>query len=220
MQDRPSVDELLEAVAGFLQNDVMPNTTGRLNFHARVSSNVIQMLRRELSLEEEHFAREWAGLDLLLGAQERPPSLAEWRHALVARNDALSGRIRAGDADSGEMHIATLAPRGPPRQARRLESGAPGPVTAIPAFGRRPCGYCEAGGGVAVRRVALGVGVLVGVGTAVGGIGVGVAGAVVAAGGAGGCVPEGSEGGGALPAATVGVDVGVGEAGGGALKSM
>ena len=109
MQDRPSVDELLEAVAGFLQNDVMPNTTGRLNFHARVSGNVIQMLRRELSLEEDHCAREWAGLDTLLGPLERSASLAEWRQALVDRNQDLSSRIRAGDADAGAMHIATLA---------------------------------------------------------------------------------------------------------------
>jgi hypothetical protein len=109
MQDRPSVDELLEAVAGFLQNDVMPNTTGRLNFHARVSGNVIQMLRRELSLEEEHLAREWSGLDSLLGALGRPASLAEWRKALVARNEELSGRIRAGELDAGELQVATLA---------------------------------------------------------------------------------------------------------------
>ena len=109
MQDRPSVDELLEAVAGFLQNDVMPNTTGRLNFHARVAGNVIQILRRELSLEEEHLAREWAGLDILLGPHERPASLAQWRQALVDRNQDLSSRIRAGDADAGAMHVATLA---------------------------------------------------------------------------------------------------------------
>ena len=38
MQDRPSVDELLEAVAGFLRDDVMANTNGRLNFHARVAA--------------------------------------------------------------------------------------------------------------------------------------------------------------------------------------
>ena len=109
MQDRPSVDELLEAVAGFLQDDVMPNTAGRLNFHARVSSNVIQMLRRELSLEEEHFAREWAGLDAILGPQPRPASLADRRQALVARNESLSSLIRAGDADSGALHDAALA---------------------------------------------------------------------------------------------------------------
>lgn len=49
MQDRPTIDELLEAVAGFLSDDVMPNTQGRLSFHARVAGNVLQMLRRELA---------------------------------------------------------------------------------------------------------------------------------------------------------------------------
>ena len=109
MQDRPSVDELLEAVAGFLHDDVMPNTTGRLSFHARVAGNVVQMLRRELSLEEDHVAREWAGLNALIGAVERPGSLASTREQLVARNQALSDRIRAGGADEPVFRAALLA---------------------------------------------------------------------------------------------------------------
>jgi len=99
MQDRPNVDELLEAVAGFLQDDVLPNTTGRLSFHARVAGNVVQMLRRELSFEEEHLEREWAGMDRLLGPADRPASLVQTRVQLVARNQVLADRIRAGDAD-------------------------------------------------------------------------------------------------------------------------
>lgn len=99
MQDRPNVDELLEAVAGFLQDDVMPNTTGRLNFHARVAGNVLQMLRRELALEEPAMHREWDGLDAILGPAPVPATLAEWRAATIARNDDLAQRIRAGDAD-------------------------------------------------------------------------------------------------------------------------
>jgi len=102
MQDRPNVDELLEAVAGFLHDDVMPNTTGRLSFHARVAGNVIQMLRRELALEEDTLDREWAGLDALLGPAAKPARLSELRSATLARNEELVARIQAGDADSGE----------------------------------------------------------------------------------------------------------------------
>jgi hypothetical protein len=109
MQDRPNVDELLEAVAGFLQDDVLPNTTGRLSFHARVAGNVIQMLRRELSLEEDHMAREWTGLNGLIGPVERPASLAAARVQLVARNQELAERIRNGVADEPEFRSALLA---------------------------------------------------------------------------------------------------------------
>ena len=109
MQDRPTVDELLEAVAGFLHNDVMPNTSGRLAFHARVAGNVVEMLRRELSTEEDLNAREWEGLDGLLGPEALPASLAETRARLLARNEALALRIRSGDADEGDFRSAVLA---------------------------------------------------------------------------------------------------------------
>ncbi len=108
MQDRPNVDELLAAVAGFLQDDVMPSTSGRVSFHARVAANVIQMLRRELSSEEEHLDREWKGLDGLIGFQERPLSLAESRMALLSRNEDLSRRIRDGEADDPAFRTQLL----------------------------------------------------------------------------------------------------------------
>lgn len=108
MQDRPSVDELLEAVAGFLHDDVLPNTTGRLSFHARVAGNVLQMLRRELALEEEHLAREWAGLDGLLGPAQRPGSLTDSREQLIERNRALATAIQDGRADDDPFRTAVF----------------------------------------------------------------------------------------------------------------
>jgi hypothetical protein len=109
MQDRPTFDELLEAVAGFLRDDVMANTSGRLSFHARVSANVIDMLRRELTTIEQHNAHEWDGLDHLLGVEPMPPSIEDVRTRLVARNRELSERIRGGEADEGEWRTGTLA---------------------------------------------------------------------------------------------------------------
>jgi hypothetical protein len=108
MQDRPTYDELLEAVAGYLRDDVMPNTQGRLSFHARVAMNVVEMLRRELAMMEEHLSREWDGLDHLLGVEPMPPRLASIREALERRNGELCERIRKGEADEGPWRLAVL----------------------------------------------------------------------------------------------------------------
>ena len=108
MQDRPNYDELLEAVASFLTSDVMPNSTGRTNFHARVAANVVEMVRRELATQERDLPGEWAGLDALLGMEDRPSTLAELRARLHARNTELAARIREGQADSGAFRDAVL----------------------------------------------------------------------------------------------------------------
>jgi hypothetical protein len=109
MQDRPTLDELLEAVAGYLRDDVMANTTGRTQFHGRVAMNVVEMIRREIATIEDHYAREWDGLDHLLGVDPMPPHLAAVRAGLLERNRKLSERIQAGDADAGEWRADVLA---------------------------------------------------------------------------------------------------------------
>ncbi len=109
MQDRPSADELLEAVAGFLRDDVMPATSGRVNFHARVAANVLDMLRRELAHEEDHLRAEWAGLQALLDDASQPESPAELRRYVREGNRALSERIRSGLGDEGPWRAAALA---------------------------------------------------------------------------------------------------------------
>ena len=109
MQDRPTIDELLEAVAGYLRDDVMQNTQGRTNFHGRVAMNAVEMVRREIASIEDHLAREWDGLDHLLGVQPMPPHLSAVRQALLERNEALGDRIRAGEADSGEWRRDIMA---------------------------------------------------------------------------------------------------------------
>ena len=109
MQDRPTIDELLEAVAGYLRDDVMQNTQGRTNFHGRVAMNAVEMVRREIDSIEDHLAREWDGLDHLLGVQPMPPHLSAVRQALLERNEALGDRIRAGEADNGEWRGSVMA---------------------------------------------------------------------------------------------------------------
>lgn len=108
MQDRPTLDELLEAVAGYLRDDVMANTTGRTNFHGRVAMNVVEMVRREIASIEDHFAREWDGLDHLLGVTPMPPHLGAVRSGLLDRNRQLSEAIQDGRADEGQWRADVL----------------------------------------------------------------------------------------------------------------
>ena len=108
MQDRPNYDELLAAVERFLDDEIVAKSEGARRFHGRVAANVIRIVRRELEHEEEQLAREWAGLDDLLGASERPNNRDALRDALAARSDELCERIRRGDADSAPFRQAVL----------------------------------------------------------------------------------------------------------------
>jgi aminoglycoside phosphotransferase (APT) family kinase protein len=59
LHGRPTARELLEAVRGFLADDVMVNTSGRLSFHARVAANMIAIVERELAQPPS----SWDGTD-------------------------------------------------------------------------------------------------------------------------------------------------------------
>ena len=47
---RPTASELLDAVRGYLTDQVMPGTSGQLAFHARVAANALSIVARELDL--------------------------------------------------------------------------------------------------------------------------------------------------------------------------
>jgi hypothetical protein len=102
MQDRPTALELLAAVRGFLEDDVVPALEGRRRFHALVAANVLSIVERELAGEEEALLAEWTALGRVLGeAGEPPPRLVALRAAVRGRKAALAARIRAGEADAG-----------------------------------------------------------------------------------------------------------------------
>ena len=48
LHNRPTAAELVAAVAEFLEGDVHQNTSGAVNFHARVAANVLRTVEREL----------------------------------------------------------------------------------------------------------------------------------------------------------------------------
>ena len=66
---------------GYLTEDVMPGTTGRLSFHARVAANMLAIVERELAQETpEHTGDDWASLAMAVRdklAVANPRHLAE-----------------------------------------------------------------------------------------------------------------------------------------------
>jgi len=66
MQDEPTPTELLKAVADFLRNEITPAIKGHNAFKLRVGINALDLVTRQLALEEESDAAEAARLKQLL----------------------------------------------------------------------------------------------------------------------------------------------------------
>ncbi|HSW26505.1 MAG TPA: DUF6285 domain-containing protein [Burkholderiaceae bacterium] len=99
MQDRPTPQELLEAVAAFLRDHVVPGTaSGQVAFHARVAANALDIVRRQMALAPAAHQREHAALTKLLGAEPG--------HDVVQLNRLLFERIANGAMD---LHTPGLA---------------------------------------------------------------------------------------------------------------
>ena len=77
-KDMPRTDELLISVRDFLRGDVMSETHGRTNFMARVASNSLDIVLRELALDETCRGLEHARLTTLLDADDELDTL-RWR---------------------------------------------------------------------------------------------------------------------------------------------
>ena len=89
MQEEPTPTELIKAVADFLRNEIAPEIKGHNAFKLRVGINALDLVTRQLALQQDSDAAELARLKALLGADG---SLAEL-------NRALADRIASGDAD-------------------------------------------------------------------------------------------------------------------------
>ena len=89
MQDEPTPQELIKAVADFLRNDITPMIKGHNAFKLRVGINALDLVARQLALEPDSDAAEAARLSRLLGMQG---SLGEL-------NRALADRIASGEMD-------------------------------------------------------------------------------------------------------------------------
>jgi hypothetical protein len=89
MQDEPKPEELIGAVADFLRNDIAPVISGHDAFKLRVSINALDLVTRQLTLEQASDSAEKARLEELL---HRHGSLGEL-------NRMLADRIAKGEVD-------------------------------------------------------------------------------------------------------------------------
>jgi Domain of unknown function (DUF6285) len=89
MQDEPTPEELTKAVADFLRKDIAPGISGHNAFKLRVAINALDLVTRQLALEEASDAAEAARLSQLLGMQG----------ALGELNRVLAERIAKGELD-------------------------------------------------------------------------------------------------------------------------
>jgi hypothetical protein len=89
MQDEPTPAELIKAVADFLRTEIVPVISGHNAFKLRVSINALDLVTRQLALEQAGDAAEAARLTKLLDAQG----------TLGELNRALAERIAKGEAD-------------------------------------------------------------------------------------------------------------------------
>ena len=89
MQDEPTPIELTKAVADFLRNDIMPAITGHNAFKLRVAVNMLDLVTRQLTLEQDYAAAEAARLANLLGMQG----------SLMELNRVLADKIAKGEVD-------------------------------------------------------------------------------------------------------------------------
>jgi hypothetical protein len=87
MQDEPTPEELIKAVADFLRNDTAPAISGHNAFKLRVSINALDLVLRQLALQKDGETAEASRLSQLLGMQA----------ALGELNRMLAGQIASGE---------------------------------------------------------------------------------------------------------------------------
>ena len=89
MQDEPTPTELIKAVADFLRNEIAPVIKGHNAFKLRVGINALDLVTRQLALEQGSDTAEAARLRQLLGMNG----------SLMELNRALSSKVADGEID-------------------------------------------------------------------------------------------------------------------------
>jgi len=89
MQDEPTPTELTKAVADFLRNDIAPMIAGHNAFKLRVAINALELVVRQLTLEQGSGTAE----------SERLVKLLDVEGALLEQNRALAEKIAKGEVD-------------------------------------------------------------------------------------------------------------------------
>ena len=89
MQDEPTPIELTRAVADFLRSEIAPGLAGHQAFKLRVAINILDLVARQLSLEQGSDGAEAVRLAQLL----------DLKGSLFELNRALAERIADGKVD-------------------------------------------------------------------------------------------------------------------------
>lgn len=93
LDERPTAAELVDAVAEFLTERLLPTLDGQLTFHTRVAANALRIVHRELTGGAEVADAELARLRALTGVDDGD---------LAALNSALAQQIRTGDLSTSD----------------------------------------------------------------------------------------------------------------------
>ena len=96
MQDEPTPIELTRAVADFLRGDIAPMISGHNAFKLRVAINILDLVTRQLTLEEGSDAKEVERLTSLLGM----------KGSVMELNRVLAERIAKGELDLSTTGLA------------------------------------------------------------------------------------------------------------------
>jgi hypothetical protein len=87
--DMPRADELLGSVVDFLRQQVMAETTGRTQFLARVASNSLDIVQREMALGSAAAAQELSRLQNLLNSTSGDLIDLRWQLVKALREGAM-----------------------------------------------------------------------------------------------------------------------------------
>jgi hypothetical protein len=107
MYDRPTAAELIDAVRGHLETQIIPAVKGdgKLYFQTLVAINVLRVVERELNLAPDHLSAEWTRLNHLEGALEMPSDPRAAVIVLHERNTQLCENIRVGRYDGEQKQV-------------------------------------------------------------------------------------------------------------------
>jgi hypothetical protein len=89
VQDEPTPTELIKAVADFLRTEITPSIKGHNAFKLRVGINALDLVTRQLALQESSEAAEAVRLKALLGIDG----------SVMELNRALAEKIAKGEVD-------------------------------------------------------------------------------------------------------------------------
>lgn len=102
MNDRPTIDDLLEALREYLLGEVAPAAADhRARYRALVAANVTSVIRRQLALAGDD-QEELVAIADLLRESDFLRGTSVGFDALVEANRRLAEHIRGGAADEGD----------------------------------------------------------------------------------------------------------------------